>query len=67
VEGITATYRLTGEELYVRAVVTSDRAPENPSFPDQKAQAWTQPVGWEAWVAGQGGAQERPEADLQPK
>jgi hypothetical protein len=66
-EGTTASYRLTGEELYVRAVVTSDQLPENPSFPDQKAQAWTQPVGWEPWVAGQGGAQERPEADLQPK
>ena len=38
------TYRLTGEELYVRAVVTSDQPPENPSFPNQKAQAWTQPV-----------------------
>ena len=47
VEGTKATYRLTGEELYVRAVVTSYLPPENPSFPDQKAQAWTQPVGWE--------------------
>ena len=50
VEGTRATYRLTGEELYVRAVVTSDRPPENPSFPDQKAQAWTQPVGWEGRI-----------------
>ncbi|MDG3006407.1 hypothetical protein [Paludisphaera mucosa] len=47
VEGATASYRLTGDELYVRAVVTSDHPPENPSFPGQKAQAWTQPVGWE--------------------
>ncbi|WP_435011580.1 PHP domain-containing protein [Tundrisphaera lichenicola] len=47
VEGTSATYRLTGEELYVRAVVTSDQAPANPTFPEQKAQAWTQPVGWE--------------------
>ena len=52
VEGVKATYRLTGEELYVRAVVTSDQPPENPSYPDQKAQAWTQPVGWERWVTG---------------
>ncbi len=51
VEGNRATYRLTGEELYVRAVVTSDRPPENPSFAGQKAQAWTQPVGWERWIA----------------
>ncbi|MFO0954655.1 MAG: hypothetical protein U0835_26525 [Isosphaeraceae bacterium] len=46
VEGLKATYKLTGEELYVRAVVTSSLAPENPSFEGQKAQAWTQPVGW---------------------
>jgi len=51
VEGTNATYTLTGQELFVRAVVTSDQAPENPSFEGQKAQAWTQPVGWEKWVA----------------
>ncbi len=51
VEGAGATYRLTGEELYVRAVVTSDRPPANPSFQGQKAQAWTQPVGWERRIA----------------
>jgi hypothetical protein len=67
VEGITATYRLTGEELYVRAVVTSDRAPENPSFPDQKAQAWTQPKGWERWVVEMGLGQPRPPTDLLPQ
>ncbi len=47
VKGTTARYELTGEELYVRAVVTSSLPPENPSFPDQHAQAWTQPVGWD--------------------
>ncbi len=46
VDGASALYRFTGEELYVRAVVTSSLAPRNPSFPQQKAQAWTQPVGW---------------------
>lgn len=46
VEGATAEYQLTGEELYVRAVVTSSRAPANPSWAEQKMQAWTQPVGW---------------------
>lgn len=51
VEGTKATYRLTGDELYVRAVVTSSLPPENPSFDGQKAQAWTQPVGWERRVA----------------
>ena len=51
---------LTGEELYVRAVVTSDRPPENPSFPDQKAQAWTQPVGWEGRIAQVGAEADGP-------
>jgi hypothetical protein len=50
VEGTIARYTLTGEELYVRAVVTSTEPPENPSFPDQRRQAWTQPVGWEGLV-----------------
>jgi len=48
VEGLEAEYKLTGDELYVRAVVTSDRPPANPSFKGQLAQAWTQPVGWKA-------------------
>ena len=46
VEGTKATYKLTGEELYVRAVVESSKAPEKPTYQGQKAQAWTQPVGW---------------------
>ncbi len=45
--GLQPKYQLTGEELYVRAVVTSTRLHPNPSLPDQKEQAWTQPVGWE--------------------
>ena len=52
VTGTKAEYQLTGKELYVRAVVTSSRAPENPSFEDQKEQAWTQPVGWQKHVKG---------------
>jgi hypothetical protein len=47
VSGLSATYKLTGNELYVRAVVTSSADPVDPSFPGQKQQAWTQPVGWE--------------------
>jgi hypothetical protein len=47
VTGLSATYKLTGFELYVRAVVTSSAAPVDPSFAGQKQQAWTQPVGWE--------------------
>jgi hypothetical protein len=44
VEGQMPEYRLTGKELYVRAVVTSSLAPADPSYQGQKQQAWTQPV-----------------------
>ncbi len=46
VEGNVAAYRMTGSELYVRAVVTSSLPPADPVFADQRQQAWTQPVGW---------------------
>lgn len=46
VEGVRASYAPRGDELYVRAVVTSSRAPANPSYAGQKAKAWTQPAGW---------------------
>ena len=50
VEGPNPSYRLTGKELYVRALVTSDKPPVNPSYKGQLRQAWTQPVGWEKHV-----------------
>jgi predicted metal-dependent phosphoesterase TrpH len=53
VEGLSANYELTGQELYVRAVVTSSAPPRDPSFAGQRRQAWTQPVGWEVGTAGQ--------------
>ena len=43
-EGLHAEYQLSGKELYVRAVITSSAAPDDPSFEGQKKQAWTQPV-----------------------
>ena len=46
ITGKEAEYHLTGDELYVRAVVTSSRPHENPSYPHQREQAWTQPIGW---------------------
>ena len=46
VSGDRAEYELTGDELYVRAVVTSTRPHPNPSYKGQFEQAWTQPVGW---------------------
>ncbi len=44
--GLKPTYKLTGDELYVRATVTSSKGHPNPSFEGQKKQAWVQPVGW---------------------
>jgi hypothetical protein len=47
VPGLSASYQLTGNELYVRAVVVSNRPPADPVYEGQREQAWTQPVGWE--------------------
>jgi hypothetical protein len=47
VPGTAPSFQLTGEELYVRAVVTSTKPHHDPSFKDQRQQAWTQPVGWQ--------------------
>jgi hypothetical protein len=44
VEEPTATYEFTGDELYVRARVTSSRKHPNPSVPGEFERAWTQPV-----------------------
>lgn len=48
--GAEASYQLRGDELFVRAVITSDQPHPNPSLDDQKQQAWTQPVGWEGFA-----------------
>lgn len=48
--GLQPRYELTGNELYVRAVVTSSATAADPSFEGQKQQAWTQPVGWEGLI-----------------
>ena len=66
VEGTHAQYELTGEELYVRAVVTSSLPPENPSYSGQRQQAWTQPVGWEKWLAAEEAEAPGTEAKAQP-
>lgn len=44
VEGVRATYRLQGNELYVRARITSSLAPKYPIHPDDRQKAWVQPV-----------------------
>ncbi len=46
VTGTEAAYQLTGDELYVRAIVTSSRQHTNPSLDGQHQAAWTQPFGW---------------------
>jgi hypothetical protein len=48
VDGPKPRYTLTGEELYVRAVVTSSKPHPRPTFQGQTEQAWTQPMGWTA-------------------
>ncbi len=63
VEGTKASYTLTGDEWYVRAVVTSSLPPENPSYPGQKAQAWTQPVGWQATLVAANALEDFTQAD----
>ncbi len=55
VPGTSASYTLAGDELYIRARVTSSEPPENPSFDGQRRQAWTQPVGWRRWIQGRDG------------
>jgi hypothetical protein len=40
---LTPSHTLSGDELFVRAVVTASRAPANPISTEQRAMAWTQP------------------------
>ena len=47
-DGNLVVYNFSGDELFVRARVTSSLDHPNPSYEGQKQQAWTQPVGWEA-------------------
>lgn len=42
--GLIASYRFTGDELYVRARVTSSKLHPNPSVPGDFQQAWIQPA-----------------------
>lgn len=44
VEGTSATWQATGNELYVRAVVTASTAHPNPAEGGDRKQAWVQPV-----------------------
>jgi hypothetical protein len=44
--GNSAAFQIPGDALYMRVTVTSSKRHPNPSYPDQKEQAWIQPVGW---------------------
>ncbi len=44
VDGISASYDFTGDELFVRARITSSRKHPNPSAVGEFERAWTQPV-----------------------
>lgn len=46
IEGTKVSYTLPEDILYLRATITSSERHRNPSFKDQKKQAWLQPVGW---------------------
>ncbi len=43
-EGTSASYRFTGDEIYVRARITSSRQHPNPSEVGEFERAWTQPA-----------------------
>lgn len=47
VTGSSPSYRLNGNELYVRAVVTSTAPASRSALAGELEQAWTQPVGWQ--------------------
>ncbi len=44
VEGSAGTYEITGDELYVRALITSSRRHPNPSEAGEFERAWVQPI-----------------------
>jgi hypothetical protein len=43
-EGLDASYQLADDDLMVRACITSSAAHPDPSFDNQRQQAWTQPI-----------------------
>ena len=46
-DSLRPLYRLQGDEIFVRAVITATADHGDPSFKGQKKQAWTQPIGWQ--------------------
>lgn len=52
-KGHRASYRFAGDELYVRAVVTSSKSHPNPPQAGDRESAWVQPVNLMKTTAGQ--------------
>jgi hypothetical protein len=50
-QGNKATYRFTGDEIYVRARITSSAGHPNPSEPGEPKRAWCQPVAGPGFAA----------------
>ncbi|MFC1757968.1 endonuclease/exonuclease/phosphatase family protein [Planctomycetota bacterium] len=50
-KGLKVRYQLTGDELFVRAAITSNKAPDSPTSESPLEKAWTQPIGWRARLA----------------
>ncbi len=44
VAGTSASYQFTGDEIYVRARITSSAIHPNPGEKDERQRAWTQPI-----------------------
>lgn len=44
IEGLTARFTMPADALYLRATITASARHTNPSYPEQKKQAWTQVV-----------------------
>lgn len=46
ISGTEVIWKPSGEELYFRAVITSSKPSDQPSFAGQTETAWMQPMGW---------------------
>jgi hypothetical protein len=50
-QGLNPSYQMADNELFVRATITSNKAPDNPTTESALRKAWTQPFGWRARLA----------------
>ena len=64
--GTRVTYKLMGDELYVRTTITSSKPHPNASFEGQREQAWTQPVGWRRHAQNDGADTPTPASGMIP-